>query len=195
MSVPSVINIGLAGFVTAPAAHGASVLHVDWRPPAGGARDLGLLLARMEDDADDQVGARVAAGNAMAMQRLLGARPMLVDVLPARQVIPSLGGAEKRLLHAGPPIAWQRMCGPMRGAVVGAMLFEGWAADADGAQALAESGGVRFQACHEAGAVGPMAGVLSPSMPVPGGRRRGASHARLRQHERGSGQSASFWRL
>ena len=128
-----------------------SVLHVDWRPPAGGARDLGLLLARMEDDADDPIGARVAAGNATAMQRLLGARPMLVDVLPARQVIPSLGGAERRLLHAGPPIAWQRMCGPMRGAVVGAMLFEGWAADAEGAEALAESGGVQFQAVSRGG--------------------------------------------
>jgi hypothetical protein len=166
MSAVSVINIGLAGFVTAPAAHGADVLHVDWRPPAGGARDLGMLLARLEDDADDPIGARVAAGNATAMQRLLGARPMLVDVLPARQVIPSLGGAEKRLLHAGPPIAWQPMCGPMRGAVVGAVLFEGWAADAEGAEALAESGGVQFQACHESGAVGPMAGVVSPSMPV-----------------------------
>jgi hypothetical protein len=166
MSAPSVINIGLAGFVAAPTAHGANVLHVDWRPPAGGARDLGMLLARMEDDADDPIGARVAAGNATAMQRLLAARPMLVDVLPARQVIPFLGGLEKRLLHAGPPIVWQRMCGPMRGAVVGAVLFEGWAADAEGAQALAESGGVQFQPCHEAGAVGPMAGVVSPSMPV-----------------------------
>jgi hypothetical protein len=166
MSAPSVINIGLAGFVAAPAAHGANVLHVDWRPPAGGARDLGLLLARMEDDADDPIGARVATGNATAMERLLRARPMLVDVLPARQVMPSVGGTEKRLLHAGPPITWQRMCGPMRGAVVGAVLFEGWAADAESAQALAESGGVHFQACHEAGAVGPMAGVVSPSMPV-----------------------------
>jgi Protein of unknown function (DUF1116) len=166
MSAVSVINIGLAGFATAPAAHGAKVLHVDWRPPAGGARDLGLLLARMEDDADDPIGARVAAGNATAMQQLLGARPMLVDVLPAGRVIPALRSAEKRLLHAGPPLAWQRMCGPMRGAAVGAMLFEGWAADAERAQALAESGGVLFQACHEAAAVGPMAGVVSPSMPV-----------------------------
>jgi len=166
VSAPSVINIGLPGFATAPAAHGARVLHVDWRPPAGGDRDLGMLVARMEDDADDPLGARVAAANATAMQRLLHARPMLVDVLPAREVIPSLRGAEKRLLHAGPPIAWQRMCGPMRGALVGAMMFEDWAADAEGAHALAASGGVHFQPCHEAGAVGPMAGVVSPSMPV-----------------------------
>src|SRR5207237_355943 len=64
------------------------------------------------------------------------------------------------------PIAWERMCGPMRGAVIGAILFEGWAADADQAVALADSGQVRFEPCHAAGAVGPMAGVLSPSMPV-----------------------------
>jgi hypothetical protein len=166
MSKVGVINIGLADFAGPPAAHGASVVHLDWRPPAAGDRELGLLLARMEDDADDPPGARVAAANALALARLMAARPMLVDVQPARAVVPIFGADPRLLLHAGPPIAWQNMCGPMRGAAMGAMLFEGWAADPSAAELLAETGQVRFAPCHDAGAVGPMAGLLSPSMPV-----------------------------
>jgi hypothetical protein len=70
------------------------------------------------------------------------------------------------LLHSGPPISWDGMCGPMRGAVIGAAIFEGWAANAEEAERLAGSGGIVFDACHHRGAVGPMAGVVSPSMPV-----------------------------
>jgi hypothetical protein len=160
----AVLNIGLAGFAEPPRAHGASVVQLDWRPPADGDRELGLLLARLEDDPHDAIGARVASANAEAVGKLLGARPLFVDVRPAREVITDLG--EKRLLHAGPPIEWREMCGPMRGAAIGAMLFEGWADSPEGAQRLADSGGVRFAPCHHFGAVGPMAGVLSPSMPV-----------------------------
>ena len=145
-------------------AHGATVLQLDWRPPANGDRELGLLLARLEDDPDDPIGAQVAEANATALSRLLAARPLLVDVRPAREVVPDLG--ERLLLHAGPPIDWRDMCGPMRGGAIGAMLFEGWAADVDQAQALADSGAVRFAPCHHLGAAGPMVGLLSPSKPV-----------------------------
>jgi hypothetical protein len=72
----------------------------------------------------------------------------------------------RMILHAGPPIAWQRMCGPMRGAIVGAILYEGWAENADAARELAESGEIAFEPCHHHAAVGPMAGIISPSMPV-----------------------------
>jgi hypothetical protein len=166
MSPLSIVNIGLADFAGPPAAHGAPVLHVDWRPPAAGDHDLGLLLARMEDDDQDPIGSRIAAANTAAMARLLAARPMLTDVRPAREVMPVFASGDRTLLHAGPPIAWEAMCGPMRGAAVGAMLFEGWAGDAQGAEALADSGGVQLVPCHAVGAVGPMAGLLSPSMPV-----------------------------
>jgi hypothetical protein len=158
------LNVGLAQFAQPPGAHGATVVHLDWRPPAGGDRDLGLLLARLEDDPDDPAGARVAEANRTAMARLLGARPVLLDVRPAAEVVPGLG--ERMLLHAGPPIEWSGMCGPVRGAVTGAILYEGWAADPDAAAALAASGRIRFAPCHHHGAVGPMAGILSPSMPV-----------------------------
>ena len=158
------LNIGLAGFAEPLRAHGATVLRLDWRPPAGGDRDLGLLVARLEDDPDDPVGARVAEANRTAVARILGARPVLADVRPAADAIPGL--AERTILHAGPPIAWEAMCGPVRGAVIGALLFEGWARTPDDAAHLAASGDVRFEPCHDHGAVGPMAGIVSPSMPV-----------------------------
>lgn len=172
---PAVLNVGVAEFAVAPRAHGAAVLQLDWRPPADGDRELGLLLARLEDDADDPIGARVASANALAVERIRSARPMLVGVRPAAEVVPGLGPCT--ILHAGPPIDWAGMCGPVRGAVVGAILFEGWAATPDAALDLVARGKVQFAPCHHHGAVGPMAGILSPSMPVvvvenaPGGTR------------------------
>jgi hypothetical protein len=158
------LNVGVAEFGEAPRAQGATVVQLDWRPPAGGDRELGLLVARLEDDEEDPIGARVKAANATAVERLLGARPMLVDLRPAREVIPGLG--PRTILHSGPPIAWERMCGPARGAAIGAMLYEGWVETTDAAERLAESGEVEFAPCHHYGAVGPMSGILTPSMPV-----------------------------
>jgi hypothetical protein len=158
------LNVGVGEFAVAPRAHGATVVDLDWRPPAGGDRDLGLLVARLEDDPDDLIGARVAAANRRAVERILGVRPMLVDVRPAAEVVPALG--PRTILHAGPPIEWPRMCGPVRGAVIGAILDEGWADTVGTAEALAGSGEISFAPCHHHAAVGPMAGILSPSMPV-----------------------------
>ena len=165
------VNVGLAGFAEPPRAHGATVLQLDWRPPAGADRDLGLLVARLDDDlaepgVADQVGRRVADANATAVARILSARPVLVDVRPAGEVIPFLAGDGRALLHSGPPIEWARMCGPMQGAAIGAVLFEGWASSADDARALLDEGDVRFAPCHEHRVVGPMAGLVAPSMPV-----------------------------
>ena len=157
------VNAGLAMFVEAPAAHGARVAALDWRPPAEGDRDAGLLLARLADDPADPFGRMVPAANAQAVERLLAAQPLLLDVRPARD---ALGLEDRHILHSGPPIDWGRMCGPVRGAIIGAILFEGWAATPDEAEALAGSGGVGFSPCHQHRAVGPMAGVVSPSMPV-----------------------------
>lgn len=157
------VNVGLDMFAPPIAASGASVASLDWRPPAEGDREVGLLLARLEDDPDDPIGRRIAAANATAVDRLLAAQPMLIDVQPARD---ALGLGDRHILHAGPPIAWQRMCGPVEGAIIGAILFEGWARTAEEATALVESGGVELSPCHHHAAVGPMAGVISPTMPV-----------------------------
>src|SRR5437879_7394511 len=105
----------------------------------------------------------VAAANREALDRLCRARPAWTGVRLARE---ALGLEGRMLLHAGPPIAWERMCWPMRGAVKAAVLFEGWARTAEDAEALAASGEVAFAPCHSRGAVGPMAGVISPGTPL-----------------------------
>lgn len=107
--------------------------------------------------------ADIAAANREALDRLYRARPAWTTVRSARE---ALGLEGRTLLHAGPPIAWERMCWPMRGAVKAAILFEGWARTPDDAEALAASRAIAFAPCHSRGAVGPMAGVISPSTPL-----------------------------
>jgi hypothetical protein len=158
------INVGLAGFADPIRAAGAPVVALDWRPPAAGDRELGFLLAALEDDPSDEVGRTIATANAHAVERILGAQPSLVDVRPASEVISGLVG--RMLLHSGPPIEWAAMCGPVQGAAIGACLFEGWASSPAAARRLLDEGGIAFAPCHDHGAVGPMAGVVSPSMPV-----------------------------
>jgi hypothetical protein len=102
--------------------------------------------------------------NRTAVERMMAARPILRRVARAGDVIPALKG--RMLLHAGPPVPWDRAAGPLRGAMIGACLYEGWAQDAAGAEALLQAGDVRWEPCHHHGAVGPMAGVTSPSMQV-----------------------------
>jgi hypothetical protein len=104
------------------------------------------------------------SANHAAIDRMLAARPELVSVARARDVVPGLTG--RMLLHAGPPIAWDRMSGPLRGALTGAVLLEGWAGDPEAAHHLLASGAVRFDSCHHHATVGPMAGVVAPSMAV-----------------------------
>ncbi|MEM7587295.1 MAG: DUF1116 domain-containing protein [Acidobacteriota bacterium] len=106
----------------------------------------------------------IEQANQTAVERMTSARPMLTGVAVARDVIPGLG--EGKLLHAGPPIEWPRMSGPLQGAIIGAILLEGWARDEAAARRLAQSGEIAFEPCHHHGAVGPMAGVTSPSMAV-----------------------------
>ena len=106
----------------------------------------------------------IDSANHEAVDRMMSSRPMLRTVAVARDVVPGLTG--RLLLHAGPPITWERMSGPLRGAVMGAALFEGWAKDEDEARELAASGEIAFEPCHHHACVGPMAGVTSPSMAV-----------------------------
>jgi hypothetical protein len=157
------LNLGVAGFAGPPQANGATVEQLDWRPAAEGDADLGLLAARLEDD-DEGIGARVAAANRQAVERILAARPLFVGIQRAGDVLPCFG--TRRLLHAGPPVPWAKMCGPMRGAAIGAILYEGWADSPDAATSACGQGAIAFAPCHHYAAVGPMAGIVSPSMPV-----------------------------
>jgi hypothetical protein len=151
---PTVVTTGVALFEQTLAAQGVDATHVDWRPPAGAAGALAVVAAdpRMTD------------ANARAVDRLQSARPQLVDVRTAHEAIPGLD--DRMLLHAGPPIDWHSASGPLRGAIIGAALYEGWADDPDAAAALAADGGIALAPCHDHHAVGPMAGVVSPSMPM-----------------------------
>lgn len=106
----------------------------------------------------------IQAANKKSLDILLKGQPTLVDMGLAIDTIP--GMTSKMLLHAGPPIKWENMSGPMRGAVMAACMYEGWAKNPDEAVKLAESGEIAFDPCHHHHAVGPMAGVTSPSMPV-----------------------------
>jgi hypothetical protein len=106
----------------------------------------------------------IEQANTTAVERITSARPMLTGVAAAREVIP--GMKDNLLLHAGPPIEWKRMSGPLQGAMIGAMLFEGLAKSEKEAISLAENGKVEFDSCHHHGTVGPMAGVTSASMKV-----------------------------
>jgi hypothetical protein len=106
----------------------------------------------------------IEKANAEATERMMEARPAVVGLGKALDVIP--GMRENLLLHAGPPITWARASGPMRGAITGALILEGKARDMAEAQALVESGQVDLEPCHHHQAVGPMAGVTSPSMSV-----------------------------
>jgi hypothetical protein len=106
----------------------------------------------------------IEKANREATERMMEARPLLVGLGKARDVIP--GMRDNLLLHAGPPITWDRMSGPMKGAVIGALIFEGKAKDDVEAQALVQAGKVDFEPCHHHQAVGPMAGIICPSMSV-----------------------------
>ncbi|MCA9988573.1 MAG: DUF1116 domain-containing protein [Anaerolineales bacterium] len=102
--------------------------------------------------------------NEIAVERMTSARPILKGVATARDVIP--GMHDKLLLHAGPPITWERASGPMRGALIGGLIFEGLASDEAEAEKLITSGEIELSPCHEHSSVGPMAGVTTASMKV-----------------------------
>ncbi|MGV2805109.1 DUF1116 domain-containing protein, partial [Clostridium perfringens] len=102
--------------------------------------------------------------NQAVIQKIVAGAPFLVDVVPAKSVVEQLYG--QVLLHAGPPISFANMTGPMQGACIGAVLFEGWAANEEQAMKMLEQGGVTFIPCHHVKAVGPMGGITSANMPL-----------------------------
>jgi hypothetical protein len=114
--------------------------------------------------ASDNIKTKIESANASAVQRVLSSKPYLVDVKPAKDVLPGMG--KRSIFHAGPPIKWDRMCGPMKGAVVANIIFEGWASSWEGAVKLIQENEVELSPNHDHEAVGPMAGVISPSLPV-----------------------------
>ena len=160
---PRVVNVGLPRFAEDLRAGGVPVIDVAWTPPASADARVLEALDRATG-AEPRLTERVEAANAVAVERMLAADPVLVDVRPAGEVVEGL--EDRMILHAGPPIEWARMCGPMQGAVAGAIVLEGWAPTLEAATALAASGEIRFAPNHHFDAVGPMTGLTTRTMPV-----------------------------
>ncbi|HEY3312567.1 MAG TPA: DUF1116 domain-containing protein [Anaerolineales bacterium] len=150
----TVINLGLAGMAKSVGDQHVKVVDIDWQPPRDGVPHLWST----------KTGLNIEAANQEVINRIRRGQAFLVGMGIARDVIP--GMHSRMMLHAGPPIEWGRMCGPTRGAVMGALIYEGLAQDEKEAEKLAASGAIEFSPCHHHHAVGPMAGVVSPSMPV-----------------------------
>ncbi len=160
-SGPKVLGVGLNGFIKDLQSQNIAALAVDWRPPA---TTDPHVLAAADHLSNDSVGESVDKANEKAIERMLSADPVLVEVQPAGDLIEGLG--KHKILHAGPPLEWQSMCGPMRGAVCGAIVLEGWAKTLEAAEKLAAGGEIEFSPNHHHGAVGPMTGMTTQSMPL-----------------------------
>lgn len=102
--------------------------------------------------------------NKAVIDKVIASSPVLLDVVPAKSVIKQLNN--KSLLHAGPPIKWEKMPAPVQGSCIGAVLFEGWADTEEKALELLSNGKIELIPCHHVDAVGPMGGITSGSMPV-----------------------------
>jgi hypothetical protein len=149
---PTVATAGVGLLADSLAAQAVPVTRLDWRPPTADSTDA---LNRVLADP------RRAEANRTAVNRVLSSTAQLVNVRPAAE---ALGLKPGQFLHAGPPITWERASGPMRGALVGAMLFEGLADTPEEAEKRLAAGNAELEPCHHLGAVGPMAGIVSPSM-------------------------------
>ncbi len=152
-----VLNVGLESFYQDLLKEGANAVKVDWKPPGGGVPRLLKVLEALESE-------EVEEANQKAKEAFMSADPVLVDIKLAKDVIPGI--SEKRFGHAGPPISWDRMSGPLKGAVIGAAIYEGLAKDEEEVEEIVKAGSLDFVPNHDVGAVGPMAGVISPNMPV-----------------------------
>lgn len=106
----------------------------------------------------------INAANEKSLKRIQESTAIWSDIRPAREVVP--GMTERTVLHAGPPVSWDQMCGPMRGAITGACIFEGWASSPQEVEQLAHNGELEFDSSHHHHAIGPMSGIITPSMEV-----------------------------
>lgn len=156
-----VVNFGIESFCDDLVSQKVDAIHVDWKPVAGGDPVAASNLRKLKKP---EIASKIDAANREALQRILAAKPAIVGLGIAGEVIP--GMTKKTILHAGPPVTWARMCGPQRGAVIGGLIYEGLAKDPAEAEKLAANGEIMFDPCHMHDAVGPMAGVITASMPV-----------------------------
>ncbi|MEA1912097.1 MAG: DUF1116 domain-containing protein [Spirochaetota bacterium] len=157
----SAINLGLESFADNLKNEGVKAIQVQWKPPAGGNLEIAGLLDKL-DIIREKID--VAGANKKAAEIINNGKPTVIDISTAGKVVP--GMRKNLLLHAGPPVTWDRMSGPTRGAVIGGLVYEGLAETFEDAEKLAASGEIDFEPCHDHSTVGPMAGIVTYSMPV-----------------------------
>jgi NifU-like protein involved in Fe-S cluster formation len=153
------INVGIEFFKDDILKQNASATHLDWTPPGGGKPELIAALDKLENPS---IAEKIEEANKLAVERIINSQPVLIGFDQAINCVP--GMTKTTILHAGPPITFDKMSGPMKGAVTGALVFEGLAKDIDEAYEVAASGQITFAPCHEHNCVGSMAGVTSASM-------------------------------
>ena len=154
-----VVNIGSPSFKDDYLKQEVEYIHLDWTPPASG----NLLLLNQLNQIRPYMD-QINQANEKAVQKIKSAEARLIGVKKAFDVIPNMN--KNTILHAGPPIEYHKMAGPMKGAIIGALIYEGLAKNEKEAIKLAESGEIEFDSAHHHDAVGPMAGIISASMPV-----------------------------
>lgn len=154
-----VINVGSPSFKKDYESQDIPYIHLDWAPSAGG--NLTVLHQLNELRPYRQ---KIEVANQLVVDKIKSAEGRLIAVKKAFDVIPNM--SKNTILHAGPPIEFKKMAGPMKGAIIGALIYEGLAKNEKEAIKLAESGAIEFDSAHHHDAVGPMAGIISSSMPV-----------------------------
>ncbi len=107
---------------------------------------------------------KIEEANQLCLEKIQSSTAIWTDIKPAREVVPGMD--DYTVLHAGPPVAWDKMCGPMRGSITGACIFEGWANTPEEVEKIATSGKLIFDSSHHHHAIGPMSGIITPSMEV-----------------------------
>jgi len=157
------VNVGLQSLGSDTASF-AEVDFLDWAPPAWGDSQAAEALSYLYSDrTPGSLGAKIDEANKKAFEELTNAEPVAVGMIPAIEAIEGMD--THTILHAGPPLEWKEMCGPMRGAVMGALMYEGLAKDEEEAKRVAATE-IKFKSCNDNRAVGPMAGIVSPHMPM-----------------------------
>jgi len=106
---------------------------------------------------------KVAAANARAVACVAESDPVWIDVRPAGEF---LGLPEKTILHAGPPIAFARMCPLHRRGMINACYMEGWAKTEAEATRLLESGTVRCESAYDYATDGSGTGIVTAHVPL-----------------------------
>lgn len=88
----------------------------------------------------------VEKANRDAVERMMESEPYWIDMDLAIKAIP--GMRDYMLLHAGPPITYERASGPLKGALIGAAIYEGWASSPEEADRMLRRGEIVIEPAH-----------------------------------------------